>query len=303
MIRIKSMAMGALVLALSTQAASAQDNSSDESTIVVTGQLEEAEVQVETLTRAITRRPRSGKPLARRYDGICIGVFGMSENFAHVLMGRIEENARTLGIDVMDGGCQANTIIAFTPDSRKEIERLRKEEPWLFKTLLDYEYDRILRGNGAAQSWQSTKVKGANGMEFATVMMGSPPREVQINKQPVASNIAEQVRVDVEGSIVVFDSAYVPGKSIEQLADYATMRLFAPTEDTLVDGGGGVETILSLFAQNDTPPKGLTDFDRAYLNALYTLPVTAGGAALDDATWSAYRKSIPELEIEQPTDD
>lgn len=273
--------------------------------IVVEAQLEEVERKVETLTRRITRRPRTDKPISRRYSAICVGVHGMTESFAHVLIDRVEDNARELGIPVLGPGCQVNTLIAFASDSRAEIERLRKAEPWLFDTLLDYEYDRIMRGNGAVQAWQATEVKGADGKEFATMVVGNPPREVQMNKQPFASNISQQLRVDIEGSIVVFDNAHVPGKSLQQLADYATMRLFAPTDDVsegdvsegdVSEGGGaGVPTILSLFAEAGDAPDGLTSFDRAYLGALYKLPPTARGAAIHDATWSAYRSANYEV--------
>lgn len=264
--------------------------------IVVQGQLQEAERQVETLTRAITRRPRVDKPIAKQYAGICVGVHGLAEEFAHVLIAQIEANAQWLDIHVLGSGCTVNTIIAFTGNSRGEIERLRKEEPWLFETLLDYEYDRILRGNGAAQSWQATQVKGADGKEFSTIMIGDIPREVQSNKQAFASNLADQLRVDVEGSIVVFDNAYVPGKSIQQLADYATMRLFAPTDDISNGSESGMATILSLFGEDGMAPEGLTSFDRAYLGALYKLPPTARGQAIHDATWTAYRQAHYEAE-------
>lgn len=267
--------------------------------IVVQAELEKAERQVEALTREITRRPRTDKPISKRYSAVCVGVYGLSADFAHVLISRIEENARTLGIHVLGEGCQVNTLVAFTNDSRAEIERLRKAEPWLFETLLDYEYDRILRGNGAAQAWHSTQVKGADGKPLRTEMLPCPPvcppREAEINDQAFASNISQQLRVDIEGSIAVFDNAHVPGKSIQQLADYATMRLFAPTDDVSNGAPGEMSTILSLFAEDGDAPDGLTAFDRAYLGALYKLPATARGAAIHDATWAAYRQGRYEI--------
>lgn len=280
--------------------AAAQDAAGANEEIVVQGELEEAEQQVESLTREITRRPRTDKPISKRYSGICVGVLGMSENFAHVMIAKIEQNARALDIHVLGDGCKVNTLVAFTRESRTEIERLREDEPWLFETLLDYEYERILRGNGAVQAWHSTAVKGADGKLLRTAMLSCPPscppREAQINDQPFASNISQQLRVDIEGSIVVFDNAYVPGKSIQQLADYATMRLFAPTDDVSGEESGQMPTILSLFGGDGDAPDGLTPFDRAYLGALYRLPPTARGGAIHDATWTAYREARYETE-------
>ncbi len=291
--RINYLTTGVMVAAASiltlVTPASAQDERRADAEIVVQGELEQAEQQVDNLTRAITRRPRTDRPIARRYGGICVGVSGMSAEFAHVLIERIEANARDIGVHILGDGCTINTLVAFTRNSRAEIERLRKDEPWLFATLLDYEYERILRGNGAVQSWQSTQLKGADGREFSTVSIAG--REVQQNTQFFASNRTQQLRVDVEGAIVVFDNAFVPGKSIQQLADYATMRLFAPTDDVSEGSPGSMETILSLFAADGVAPDGLTSFDRAYLGALYRLPPTARGEAVRDATWTAYRRA------------
>lgn len=268
--------------------------------IVVQGELEEAERQVEALAAAVTRRPRVDKPIARQFGGICIGVHGMSADFAHVLIARIEQNARGLGIHVLGEGCNVNTLISFAKDSRAEVERLRKDEPWLFSTLLDYEYKRILRGNGAVQAWHATEVKGADGKEFASAIING--REVEINDQPLASHLAQQLRVDITGAIVVFDNSQVPGKSIQQLADYATMRLFAPTDDLSNGSPADMPTILSLFADGADAPDGLSDFDRAYLGALYKLPPTARGAAVGDAARAAYRQARYESDPDDGSD-
>lgn len=285
-----SLGLGTLLASLYvTNAAAQTSGGSDE--IVITAELEEAKRQVGALTQAVTRRPRIDKPISRRNSAVCIGVMGMGTDFAHVLIDRVESNARSLDISVLGEGCQVNTLIVFTSNSRAQIEKLRKEEPQWFETLLDYEYRRVLRGTGAVQSWHSTQVKGADGKEFSVAMMGNPPREVAVNDPFLATRFAQQLRVDIEGSIIVFDNAHVPGKSIQQLADYATMRLFAPTDDVSEGKGVGMETILSLFERGAAAPDGLTPFDRAYLGALYSLPPTAKATEMLDATWSAYRKA------------
>lgn len=277
-----------LICALLGSAGAAQDTA--EQDIVVQGELDAAEKQVDALARAITRRARIDKPISRQYGGICIGVHGLSTAFALTLIERIEANARELGIHVQGEGCQVNTLVSFSKNSRKEVERLRKEEPWLFSTLLDYEYERVLRGSGAVQAWQATEVKGANGKAFASAVIQG--REVEVNKQFSSSHLAQQLRVDILGSIVVFDNAYVAGKTIQQLADYATMRLFAPTDDLSGAPASTMPTILTLFAEGGEAPNGLTDFDNAYLEALYKLPPTARSSAIRDAAWASYRQAM-----------
>ncbi|MCB2088424.1 MAG: hypothetical protein KDD98_06315 [Sphingomonadaceae bacterium] len=172
----------------------------------------------------------------------------------------------------------------------KEVERLRKEEPWLFETTLDYEYERVLKGSGAVQAWHATKLKGRDGKEFASIMVGDPPREVQANDPFSANRLTGQVRMDMIGSIVLIDSRLVPGKTIKQLADYATMRSFASVYDTSEGEVSPTSTILSLFDDGADLPDGMTPFDWAYLHALYKVSPNAGGDSLTNATWTEYKR-------------
>jgi len=66
---------------------------------------------------------------------------------------------------------------------------------------------------------------------------------------------------------VLFDRTGVRGKTVIQLADYATMRGFARTRPA--EGDAAIDTILALFDEGAVPPGGLTDFDKAYLRSLY----------------------------------
>lgn len=288
------------VLALATPLA-AQDGPAPapapagQSEIVVTAEMErEAEQRVERMTRAISRRPRVDKPIAKQYDPICIGVFGMSPDYSYTLIDTIEANARRLGIPIAGEGRKANLLVAFVSDARTEVEQLRKDAPWLFSTLLDYEYDRVLRGNGAAHAWQTTETREVDGEQLDVAEING--RQVQVARPFSATRFEQQIRTDMVGSAVIIDKAAVPGKTLQQLADYVSMRSFAPVDD-LSDGGvDATGTILSLFDADITPPDSMTGFDWAYLDALYKLPATAKGQAIHDATWSEYRRSVFKLE-------
>ena len=265
--------------------------------IVVTG-IREEEERVEVMTRTITRRPRVDKPISKFYQQACFGVFGMDEAYAAALIDRMKENARRLGIYVGGEGCQVNVLVGFVQDGEKEILELRKREPRLFGSLLDYEFDRILRGNGAVQAWHGTTLKSSDGREFsgATTDAGS---SYAINQQyGNATRLSDPIRVDMDGAIVLIDAERTPGKTVRQLADYASMRVFVATDDTSEGGGSGIDTILSLFDEDAIAPDGLTRFDKAYLEAVYRLPATATGRQIYDATWSIYRGIEPDFDFE-----
>ena len=280
--------------AISIPAAHAQDKSLPSSQITVTGERAvDAKAQVKSITRAITRRPRVARPIARQYQQICVGVVGLSPEFASSLIERIYQNARSLDIAVAEDGCQVNTLVAFVRDPRIEVEKIRRQAPWLFDSLLDYEYERVLRGDSGARAWHATHVKGIDGKEFRVVSIGDDIKRDAWEGDPfLASHIGQQIRVDMVGSVVLIDSALAPGKTIKQLADYVSMRSFASVDDILDGAAISPPTILGLFSTEASAPDEMTDFDWAYLEGLYKLPRNSGGAAIHDATWAAYRKRL-----------
>jgi hypothetical protein len=104
--------------------------------------------------------------------------------------------------------------------------------------------------------------------------------------------MAQQIRTDMTASVVVFDGEAIAGKTLQQLADYASIRSFANVDDLSGGAPNATDSILALFDEEFEPPQGLTEFDWAYLDALYKLPRTARGNAIHDAAWSAYRKNV-----------
>lgn len=68
---------------------------------------------------------------------------------------------------------------------------------------------------------------------------------------------------------MVIDNTAVAGLSPVQIADYASLRLLAPTGEV---EPVGPRTIMTLFAAPATAPATMTRFDRAYLAALYRMP-------------------------------
>ena len=267
----------------------AQEASPDPSNEIVVEGVREREQAVETMTRAITRRARYDKPISKFYSQVCFGVMGMKADYARTLIARMEETAREIDVPVGGDGCLVNVLVAFVRDGATNLDALREAEPKLFATLLDYEYDRIKLGNGAVQAWHGTHLKGKDGREF-TYVKTPDGREMAVNSQYSSSRLTNQVRVEMTGAIIVIDSERVPGKTLQQLADYAAMRTFVSINDTTGGGVAGIPTILSLFDDELEAPQGLTIFDRAYLETVYRLPATANDAQIHDATWTMYRR-------------
>lgn len=282
----------ALVVASLATASIAQDGGSPSDSIVVIGKRsEQAEVAAEQ-AKDITLKPTANNPLPRRYAPICLKLFGIDPNFGAVITEQVYQNVRTLRLPVAKPGCQPNVWIGFVGDSKNEVKLLRKREPAMFAELKDFEVDRIFAGSGAAQVWNSTEIRSADGRSIPIVQLNIPldvPRKVEAkyNAGYQGGRLVSPIRSDINGTIVVFDSARANGKTVQQLADYATLRILAPVQDYDKVPERAMPTILTLFTPGADPPEGLTEFDWAYLSAYYKLDSGAKASAVHDSVRQA----------------
>ena len=254
--------------------------------VVVGSRAEQADIAA-SQAKAITLRPPVDNPLPRRYAPICVKLFGIDPAYGALIAKRIRDNAKTLKRLVGGPNCQPNVWIGFSKNSRAEVERLRKQEPALFATLDDFEVDRIFKGSGAAQAWHATEIRSVDGRPLVTVEISSPDLArnivVKQNQQYQGGRLVSPIRSDINGTIVIFDRDRANGKSVQQLADYATFRILAPVQDLAVVPEKSMPSILQLFSEGGDPPDGLTEFDWAYLSAYYKLDRGAKVSAIHDA--------------------
>jgi len=206
------------------------------------------------------------KPLPRIEDRICPGVIGLKLDAAQLMIDRIRWNADRFDIrQADDTNCTPNLIIAFVDDGKAELAGLEERQPWLFQTLERAEREELLAEEGPVRVWTTQQTRTRDGMPVA--------RQENLTDPPVVamwmahSKIYLTIRQDITQVVVLFDKAGVRGKTVIQLADYATMRSFARTRNT--GGDAPLDTILALFDPNHEPPGGLTDFDQAYLRSVY----------------------------------
>ena len=81
------------------------------------------------------------------------------------------------------------------------------------------------------------------------------------------SKIYTATRNDIIAAMIVFEREAIRDLTIGQLADYVTFRALTRTLPQTAEARSA--SILSLFEGGAARPEGLTDFDRAYLGALY----------------------------------
>ncbi len=271
-----------LVLACGTPGL-AQDDVEWSEPIVVTGERAEQAERAADQARAITLRPSANNPLPRRYAPLCLKLFGIDEAYGAAIADRIAQNVRTLGQAVAGGDCQPNTWIGFVRDSRAAVEQLRRDEPELFSSLKSFEIDRIFRGSDGAQLWNATEIRNSDGRPIPVFSDGRTGAEYKAQSVYRTGRLVSSIRNDINGTILLFDSSRANGRSVQQLADYATFRILAPVQDFVEAPKEGMTSILTLFAEGAALPEGLTDFDWAYLAAYYRLGRGATASNVHDA--------------------
>ena len=271
--------------------------------IVVTGDREEMERTVRAITRKITERRHYSRPLPRFQVPVCVATVGLRDDYKSLIRQRIGANLAAADIPVdADPACRPNALVVFAADAQKAVREMAKEQPWLLSGYSNSEKRDLTRHKSPTYAWQTTQLRGADGKPLKIMILELPPygekKEVIVNEQGQTGRTNQPIREDITGAVVVIDNHDLPGKTIEQLADYATMRLVATTryvQDAGNDAGNdapaiGEHTILSLFATPDIAPEGLTDFDRGYLMGLYRLRANAPVTALQDAASKAFRE-------------
>lgn len=234
--------------------------------IIVTGQGEQVSIRaVERQARDIAMRQGNlyDVPLARFEDRLCPGVTGLTAEMAALIIDRVRANARELGVRVQDDGCAANFVIVFTPDGEALLRGLMEANPQNFQFLDQSDKDDMLEP-GPVHVWTSVEPRTLTGMPIAQVRdLTNPPR---MAVHAAHTRIYTTTRRDITAIMIAFDNDAVRHLSVGQLADYATMRGLAQTRPV---PGMAIDSILSLFEGGDAPPTRLTNFDAAYLRALY----------------------------------
>ena len=260
---------GALTLGAPALAQQGAADAGDD--IVVTGRVEAplTTTEVTRQARAITA-PTAIRhlPLPRFEDRLCPGVFGMKGEYAALMIDRLRDNAAKLDLWLTedDGTCRPNFIVAFVDDGQAALAQIERNQSWLMQGLTTANRRELLAEDGPVRVWTTTQTRTRDGLPVPRrETLDNPP---SVNMWMAHSKIYLATREDITQVIVLFDKKYIYGKTIVQLADYATMRGLARTRP--VDGDGqAMDTILALFDPDASPPLEMTQFDRAYLGAVY----------------------------------
>lgn len=286
-------AMAALLSAsaLLTAPASAQDRASDtaapsRSQDPSPGTLDEIEVRGRRMSEIefdlrrfvldfvleVTARP-PGRGYARWQNRVCVGVHNLGASAAQYLVDRVSQLAMQLGLEPGEPGCGPDVLIVFTTDANRAATHMVENEPRIFRPVFGTSgmnlpleaLDRFKESDRPVRWWHvSMPVDARTGRPAIRMPQDGGPPVISVAGP---SRIYSGIRDDLQRVIIVVDATKLTGTTWQQLGDYLAVISLAQIDPHAKPDA--FDSILNLFS---TPQyySGLTDWDRSYLQALYT---------------------------------
>lgn len=225
--------------------------------VVVFGRTEEV---VRDFVQSLSVRDGYNGQLAQ-FDGwVCPGVVNMRPEYGRIVADRIGRVASLIGQTVGPPGCAANIMVIATSEADDLVPALTAAYPNIF---VQHSYEQT-GGRGRLRDFLASEapVRWWHVMDERASAGPAPARLV--------SHFSSATRSNIQGAMVVVDLGKMDQVHLEALGDYIAMVALArldPDMDT-----SGAPTILNLFAGDGAPPTEISEFDLAYLNALYSAP-------------------------------
>lgn len=250
-------AFALIAAALAAPAGAQQAETTAHDPIVVTGDRIEDRPSVVTRLRQMIDES-DDEQLARFEQEICPMVIGMPADLTAIMTRVIRENVVAAGGKVGKAGCKVNAAAIFIDRPQELILALHQAEPSFFMNMSPREFKQFASRSVPVYSWHTTNRYTRDG----AFLMGKS------NKGAAATRLYTNIRDEMESGLVVIDRQATIGKTLRQLADFATMHLMLDVNwrARRIDGG----SILSLFhARGDAQPARMSSFDRNALSGFY----------------------------------
>lgn len=267
--------------------------------IIVIGESELESDELRDALRDVAMRGRHHlRPLERYQSPLCVTVVGMGEQMGSHVAARIRANAAEAGAQVASEDCVTNALVIVVDDQARLIARLRKIQPRLFNARISRQIRAALRRNDAAIAWSSYALRGPGGISAASPVAETTGTDVLGNVAGANVRSTRTVRasaflidysIDKVNTIMVFDVDRLDGVHLDQLADYATMRILGQPQPTVEIAEERASSILSLFdSEPAAAPRVMTGLDRAYLGGLYAMRPNDSSSRLEHFVRVAY---------------
>ena len=247
--------------------------------------------QASAFVSAVAARPQD-ESLVRWGEAICPLVAGLPKAQGEFVLGRLSQIAQEAGAPVSKAAdCRPNFYVIATAKPDELLKAWRKRDMRLFGDGRGPNINRFMNDDRAVRVWYNADLTAANGMPVtvdanASLGFSSPtgglgtnaPNPSGGNNQALAgiptNSHAKLSRLEwdelhvLSSIIVVVDTQRAQGVNFSQLADYVAMiGLTQVRQDVQL---ADTPSILNLFTTAaDSKPTALTNWDQAYLKAMY----------------------------------
>jgi len=247
-----------IIVAATPQTAKLNDKKESSQEILVKANTGILHKNIPNMVESITNDIRIDKPIARFVDPVCFEVHGLQDNANVVINNRVSNNARKVGIKVVDSRCSAKVFILFVENDHKELIRLWKKRPRLFGSMSLLDIKKTLHEPEPVYSILKISSRNKDGM---------PIVDKVLNTYSV-SQIDLPTILAIESSVIIINRNSIVGMSLIQIADYLTTRslLNSRTSREVTN-----DSILGIFNVNsEDKPSEMTYFDREYIKGVYS---------------------------------
>lgn len=211
----------------------------------------------------------AGARLGRWNTPLCVSVANLQAPYGQMLADRIGDIARGLGISVGEPGCSPNVLVIGAEDGPAVASALIEGWRLRFRPPIDNTnmglaaLERFKTSDAPVRWWHiSLPVSTDTGQLAARVAGGEPP---WIRSRNV-SRMRSPLRYDLNSATVVIDMTKANGVMLPALMDYTAMVVLAQVDPR--SDYSDQPTVLNLF-RDPEGVTGMTDWDHAYLQALY----------------------------------
>ena len=256
--RTKAFLLSSLLIAAFSAPAASQEGSGTPGDPIIVEGVRPGEDQPSVVTKLRQMIDETqGSQLARFEDEICPMVIGMPADWTAILTRIIRENVVAAGGTVGKPGCSVNAAAIFIDRPQELILALHKAEPSFFMNMSPREFINFSKQARPAYSWHTVNTYSRDGVAMYGKVRGA-----------AATRLYTNVREEMESGLVVIDRQATIGKSLRQLADFATMHLMLDVNWRARRMEGN--SILSLFhPRKAEPPARMSSFDRNALSGFY----------------------------------
>ncbi|MES2443608.1 MAG: hypothetical protein V4574_12325 [Pseudomonadota bacterium] len=209
-------------------------------------------------------------PIAR-FDKtvLCPGVAGLNAAMSAAITARMRRVAEAANIPLAEPGCRTNALVIIAPDKAEVITELRRHHPGYFRDGTG-EMVVIPKQTGPTTAWHLGGYIDRTGQPAS---YDGDTRIWTVTTSITPSRLSATVRPVFFASVVVIEREAVIGLTTTQVADYAAMRTFAGVDPARLTHTSA-PTILTVIdaAPDALVSPTLTQWDLAYLRALYAIP-------------------------------